>query len=145
MDLTKLDWLPYEKRYWYPHMGPADREIWERFITAKPDAFDTCAYDVVVGRGPAEEEIVANGGHPNEVKLYQRKIDVLAATPGILTIIECKPRASTSAIGQIEGYATLFRRDYGYKGTLNLLIITDRLMPEMEFLANNKGVNLIVV
>lgn len=145
MEISKLDWMPYEKRYWYPHMGPADRAIWERFIEKMPEAFERCAYDVVVGSGLAPEEFDAAGLPASQNRLYQRKIDALGYASNVLTIVECKPRASTSAVGQIKGYGTLFRRDYNYTGDLRLIIVTDNLMPEMDFLAKNEGVSIIVV
>lgn len=145
MELSKLEWMEWGKRYWYPHMKPADVAILERFIARFPDAFQKCAYSVPVGTGLAPEDFAAAGLSPAENYNYQRKIDVLGYAEGVYTIIELKPRASTAAVGQVKGYGTLFRRDYKHAGPLRLMIATDQLMPEMEFLAKNEGVNLIVV
>ena len=35
----------------YPHMGPEDAQIWNDFISTKPDLFNTCWYDMRVGEG----------------------------------------------------------------------------------------------
>lgn len=145
MSLQPLEFVPYGFRYKYPHMGPADKAIWESFIAKRPAAYKTVAYDVPVGIGTDMDTVVnpATGGDVN--KLYQRKIDVVAFVDDQLFIIEIKPSASTSAIGQVKGYVTLFKRDYKPQFPVSPIIITDRLMPEMEFLARDEKVNLIIV
>ena len=123
---------------------PRDVEIWERFIEANPDIFDVVSYDVPVGDGAEFDTVVPheNGGDMN--KLYQRKIDVVGRKNGMFFVVEVKPRASTSAIGQVQGYVTLFKRDFTINEPVIPMIVTDQLVPEMEFLARDSGVNLVV-
>jgi len=129
----------------YPHMAPADTAIWTRYIRANQTAFDQVAYDVAVGEG-AEFDTVVNPETGGDIrKLYQRKIDVLATKDGITYVIEVKPRASTSAIGQVKGYIRLVERDIPELKNLRALIVTDSMMPEMEFLAKAEGVEIRVV
>ncbi len=139
-----IEFIPYEKRYKYPHMAPLDVEIWERFIEANPDIFDVVSYDVPVGDGAAFDTVVneETGGHVN--RLYQRKIDVVGRKNGMFFVVEVKPRASTSAIGQVKGYVTLFKRDFTINESVIPMIVTDELLPEMEFLAKDSGVQLVV-
>ncbi len=143
--MPPLDFMPYELRYKYPHMAPADKAIWERFIVANPSAFDSVAYDVPVGIGTDMDTVVnpETGGDIN--KLYQRKIDVVAVKDGKLFVVELKPRASTAALGQVQGYVVLFKRDYQVGVPVNPVVITDELLPDMEFLAKDAKVNLVVV
>ncbi len=139
-----IEFIPYEKRYRYPHMAPLDVAIWERFITANTDIFEVVSYDVPVGEGAGFDTLVnpATGGDVN--KLYQRKIDVVGRKNGMFFVVEVKPRASTSAIGQVKGYVTLFKRDYTINEPVVPIIVTDSLLPEMELLAKSEGVQLIL-
>ena len=143
--MARLDFVPYEPRYKYPGMAPLDKAIWERFIEKNPLAFEKVAYHVPVGGGTEMNTVVnpETGGDVN--KIYQRKIDCVGQNPGQLTVIEVKPRASTSAIGQVEGYGSLLARDYEFDERVRLVILTDELLPDVEFLAKEKGVTVLVV
>lgn len=135
----------YAKQLSYPHMGSEDAQIWTRFIEKYPDYFNSCAYDVAVGNGASFDTTVnaATGG--NVSRLYQRRIDVVAVTDNAMYIIEVKPRASTSSLGQVKNYAKLFVRDYEPQLIVVPLIVTDQLLPDMEVLAKDEKINLIVV
>lgn len=140
-----IDWLPYQIQTRYPHMAEADTIIWSRYVQRYPKSFEAVAYDVPVGEGAAFDTVVnpATGGDIK--KLYQRRIDVLALKDGQYYVIEVKPRASTAAIGQVKGYIKLLARDQPEYASARALIITDSLMPEMEFLTRDEGVAIVVV
>lgn len=142
--MEPIEWMPYEVRLFYPHMAPNDTQIWTRFIQQNPSAFDAVAYDVAVGEGASFDTVVnpATGG--SVARLYQRRIDVIGRKDDNYVIIEVKPRASTAAIGQVKAYTKLFNRDYGERVVATALIVTDSLLPEMEVLAKDEGVNLII-
>ncbi len=135
-----LDFVKYGRRYKYPHMGPEDKAIWERFIDANPDAFEICAYDVPVGSVPEFDTVVSPTTGGDAERLYKKKIDVLAIKGEVLFIIELKPSASATALGQVSAYKTLFKREYAPKQVLQAMIITDELRPDMEFLAEENRV-----
>ena len=137
--------FPYELRYWYPHMMPADVKLWERFIAKFPNAYDSVEYDVKVGSAPEFDTIVSPETKGDDINLYRRKIDVVGFRGASIDIIELKPRAGTGAIGQIVGYAKLYTREFNPPEPVNRLIITDQLLPDMEFLASSAGVRLVVV
>lgn len=136
--------VPYEKRYKYPGMAPLDVAIWERFIEANPDAFIECAYNLAVGGGTPLDTVVnpETGGDIN--RLYQRKIDVVGATKEGYVIVEVKPRASTAAIGQVKGYKRLFEREHPTSLIVDALVLTDELLPDVEFVAKEEGVKIMV-
>jgi hypothetical protein len=145
MDLLKLEWLHYEKRYWYPHMAAADITIWNQYLEKNPEAFDLVSYDVAIGEGAQFDLSEFAGNVAGLNRLYQRRIDVLARRGGITTVVELKPRASTSAIGQVVGYHSILQRDNPELQLSRPLIITDQLLPEMQFLADAAGVDIHVV
>lgn len=138
--LFPFDIVPYERRHKYPHMGPEDKAIWERFIDANPTAFDFCAYDVPVGSVPEFDTVVNGVTGGDAERLYKKKIDVLAWKGEVLFIIELKPSAGAGAIGQVTSYKALFKREYSPKEVLQAVIITDVMKPDMEFLAEENRV-----
>lgn len=143
--MEQLNFIKYEQRSFYPHMAVADTAIWSRYIANHPDAFAEAAYDVAVGAG-AEFDTVVNPATGGDVrKLYQRKIDVVLRDGGGVVLVEVKPRATTAAIGQLTGYATLWRRDFPDFPVTQLVIVTDSIAPEMEYLAHDAGVEIIEV
>lgn len=143
--MPQIAWYPYGKRPWYEHMADADRLIWEIYMTKHPDEFDTVAYDVAVGAGANFDTVVSPATGGDLKRLYQRRIDVLARKGGTTFIIELKPRASTSALGQVVGYNVLAARDFPGEKFGRPIVITDMLLPEMETLAKGFGVDLRVV
>lgn len=143
--MDEIPFTKYEQRPFYPHMAVADTAIWSRYVARFPDAFKEAAYDVAIGEGAPFDTVVnpATGGHVN--RLYQRKIDVVLRDGGGVILVEVKPRATTAAIGQITGYATLWKRDFPDYPITQLVIVTDSIAPEMEFLAHDAGVEIIEV
>ena len=142
--MERPEWMPYAHRYKYPHMSPEDEKIWERFIDQNPDAYERVAYDFAIGGG-AEFDTTVNpvtGAHVG--RLYQRRIDVLAQAAGTTFVIELKPRASTSAIGQVAGYAKIIARDLPDAGHVHAIILTDALLTEMDWLAKDQNVAILI-
>lgn len=143
--MEPFDFVAYGLLPWYPHMSATDSVIWERYIRAYPKAFDRVSYDVAVGAG-AEFDVTAGGIlGPGIKKLYQRRIDVLGEKDSRLWIVEVKDRASTSAIGQILGYGSLFKRDHPEHANVGLRLVTNAQLPEMDFLLQKTGIEFIVV
>lgn len=137
--------VPYGKRYWYDHMGPQDQAIWERFIAAYPTAYETCQYDVAVGTPPQFDTTVNPATDGNIARLYMRKIDVVGFKPGAIDIIEVKPRAGMSAVGQVVGYRELYVRDHKPALLPKAVIVTDRSDPDLEQVAAAQGVRVVIV
>lgn len=143
--MDSIPFTKYEQRSFYPHMAVADTAIWSRYIASHPDAFTEAAYDVAVGAGAEFDTVVSPTTGGDAKRLYQRKIDVVLRDGGGVILVEVKPRATTAAIGQLTGYATLWKRDYPDFPVTQMVIVTDSLAPEMEFLAHDAGVEMIVV
>lgn len=136
---------PYEQRYWYPHLSPAEAAIWHRFVKQYPDAYEQVAYDVKVGTIP---EFVLKQDDPairKQANLYKYKIDVVAVSKNTIYIIELKQGATMRAIGQVKGYGKLYLRDINPSARVQHVIITDVLMPDMNTLSEEEEVDLVVV
>lgn len=140
-----LDVFKFEKGNWYPHMSVADKLIWERFLDKFPEAYKQCQYDFHVGEAPPFNTLMDNDEDWNQDKLYRLRIDVVAGSELGIDIIEIKPKAGPSSLGQLKAYRTLYIRDEDPRGPVGKILITDKEMPNMDYLCKSEGVKLIVV
>ncbi len=136
---------PFKALPSYPGMKPADIAIWERFIKLYPDAYDSVMYNMQVGQGSAgqehDDEDVQNGWH----QLKCRKIDVVGFSGERVDVIELKPHAGPSAIGQVVGYIHLY---HGYRdphSSPNPVLITDSNESDMDYLCARLNVRRVIV
>lgn len=129
----------------YPHMKPEDVALWERFIAAQPDAFDTVDYDVKVGVGRMPMFRQADNIEKGWKDLTQKKIDVVAYKGNDVTIIEVKPNARANALGQIWMYDELYKADFKPEGKVLNMIITNDLDPDTLRVAATGDVTIIKV
>ena len=125
-------------------MKPGDISIWERFIRANPTAYDFVYYDFWVGSPPPFNPIVNDETEGSADGLYRRKIDVVAHRGSSIDIIELKPRAGMSAIGQVKGYVSLYVRDERPLTMPRAIIITDQLSDDVRHVSVEQRVIIIV-
>lgn len=137
--------FPPEKLRKYPHLMVGDVEIWERYLGRFADQWDNFEYDVRVGEGiktePGEEEkykLMATA-------LSEKRIDVVGHRGAVTTIIEVKPSAMLSAIGQLLSYQILYEERYPLRGPVKMLLITDRIGPDLEKLCRKFEISLLSV
>lgn len=95
----------------YPHMLAGDTEVWSRFLEDPPFIIKGVIYDYHVGRpvnvGPGADLItkqIAAG-------LGQKRVDVVMWADGMWWVVEVKPRAGMTALGQVITYARLFKQE----------------------------------
>ena len=129
----------------YPHMSVADTSIWNRFLAKYADAYDRVQYDFHVGDPPPFNTLMDDDEDLNQDMLYRTRIDVIGHNGADVDIIEVKPRAGASAIGQVKGYKTLYERDEQATGRVNTVIITDTETTNMRYLCDAENVKLIIV
>jgi hypothetical protein len=145
MDNTIPEMFLYEKRYWYPHMMPEDVAIWERFIEKYPTAYDNCQYDVPVGSIPEFDVTVNAETNAGASRLYKKKIDVVAYKDASIDIIELKPKAGASAVGQVKLYKSLWKKEYSSPIEPRAIIITDAVSDDVREFAREEGVLFVIV
>lgn len=139
------DFYPFEKQNHYDHMKPADVALIERFIEKYPGAYDRVAYSFPVGNPPPFNPVVNDETMGSADYLYKRKIDIVAMKGNAIDIIEVKPKAGTSAIGQVLGYRDLFVRDEKPGVRPSCLIVTDDTSIDLEHVAEMQGVKIVVI
>lgn len=124
----------------YPHMQSRDVEIWERWIDAYGGNFPRGAYDVALGgvvidSPGAEESIIRAYRYATAVK-----VDAVVVSDERALAIEVKPRASLGAIGQALGAAALLEADQSVNVEIFPAVVTDRMLPDARFVADELGV-----
>lgn len=134
-----------EKLWKYPHMFPLDIAIWERFLDKHRSDYSGFDYDIKVGTGaPVKAGTPENYARMIKV-LSKYRIDVVGHKNGRLEIIEVKPDASTIAIGQIQTYVELYKRDYNPSRQVVGVIVTDRKIGDIDYLSERFGFEYHIV
>ena len=135
-----MEKLEYKKYLRYAHLGPEDVRIWDKFIETHPDYFQMVAYDVKVGKGREYPESEMPEVKEDLVYLSKKRIDVVGFKGEDVFVIEIKPKANLSAVGQAFGLAELYRDEFGSGRRIVPVIITDEKIPDMEALCSRMGV-----
>jgi len=129
----------------YPHMFPLDIAIWERYLDSHGDDFLSFDYDVKVGSGTEPIRDIGSEYERMQRILSKYRIDVVGYRSNAIWIIETKPEAGTVAIGQIEAYTRLYKRDMSPKLQVVGCIITDRKLPDMDYLTSARNIKYYIV
>jgi hypothetical protein len=136
--------MEYKQLLKFPHLGPEDEAIWRKFIEQNPSEYSTVEYDVRVGEGRDYSE------HPNDeykadmIHLSKKRIDVIGFKLDEVHIIELKPKASLSAIGQVLCLKELYKRQNKTSLKIKPVIITDELLPDVPSLCLKMNILLFL-
>lgn len=114
----------------YSRLSSNDAKIWHDFILQNPKKYKQVAYDVLVGTGSIVDEDTSDIYQIDYSDLTKKRIDVVGFTDDFIDIIEIKPRASGSALGQVLNYLRLYQSTYLPKIPVFPVIITDSLSPD---------------
>lgn len=137
--------FPFTIQGYYPHMKPNDIRIWEKYVRANPGQFISCDYDIPVGPTPDWLDDQADAVGMKQGILYRKKIDVVAYAPDYIALIEVKPRAGSSALGQILGYVLMYKDDFKPTSRIVPMVVTDRCSNGYDVIFARHGVALIEV
>lgn len=141
----KLAWQPYEDNGRFLHMMGGDIPTWRAFIRDHPGVFDSVVYDLHVGRGAnilftRDPAVLAWGK-----ALTQLRIDVLARAGTQYYIVEVRRLPGVSSIGQLIAYQLLFYRDYGRVISPELVLVSEFVTPDIEYIAREMGISVTTV
>jgi len=120
-------------------------ELCELFLAKYGEYFERFEYDVHLGEGVPLKHI-----YPPEIVraakiLTQKRVDVVGYRGEEVWIIEVKPDAGLSALGQLLGYRALWIRDRGEPAKLELAVVTDILNPDEEYLFEYYDIRTYIV
>ena len=129
----------------YPRLSQFDSEIWEQFIITHPSYYYKVAYDVLVGNGAILQNDDLDEYEKDFNLLTRKRIDVVGYKMDQIDIIELKPRASSTALGQILNYTRLFKEEYKENIRIEPVIITNRSCSDDMKLFEMYSIELFVV
>jgi hypothetical protein len=128
----------------YPQMARRDARIWEAFLREHPLIFEEVAYNVALGgrelTGQDEDEATLRGWQYATAK----KVDAVCWRRDEIWMVEVKPNASLSSIGQVLGYVILAQVDGFPTLPLRPIVITDQVDADVAFVAETLGVQIII-
>ena len=123
---------PLTKLRHYPGFLPQDQAIWERFLDSDHPDLLTAEYNVHVGPGVNAPSHFTPNLRKMATKITQMRIDVIVRSAATAYIVEIKPRAGATALGQALTYAYLYRAEYSPIETVQPVVLTDGLIPGVE-------------
>ena len=128
----------------YPHLKPKDIAVWELFVKCNDDFFDSVDYDYPVGEGADFLPTGTKTPDERENKLYQRKIDVVGYVNNEVWIIEVKPKADMSTLGQILTYQALAKGHDKLGGNPILAVLCYGTSNEMRKIFNQYNIRILI-
>lgn len=117
----------------YPHMLLEDRRIWTEFLKSKVVEITEVWYDVHVGKsvplplGSSDMEQRISDG------LTRKRIDVVCHVGDSYWVVEIKPRASMTALGQVLTYVRLFTIEFGMIELAQAVIICESVDEDLLY------------
>ncbi len=151
----------------YPHMGPMEAQIWHKFLATTDLKIININYDVRVGTGAVPKDIMDE--YQRRLELYnkglatldyvkeyesiiksitaltQLRIDVVAETPDEIFIIEVKPRAGRSALGQLESYHFWYLKQFSPTKPVRLAVVCIDVDRNVEPIFIQRGIRIFKV
>lgn len=117
-------------------MAPQDYILWNKYLADHGHEFTSFDYDVKVGEGIQPIEPVPANMAKDFVELTKKRIDAVGYMENGVTLFEIKPRAGSSALGQLLTYQSLYKLSYPNNPILELVIITSMITKDEELLYN---------
>lgn len=129
----------------YPHLLPAERLLWSRWILTHEAEYDRYDYDVKVGPGrPVDPR------HPPEIQamaatLTKRRVDVVGFKAGAPTLFAVNPRGSRVVYSELLFYRELFRQTFAYDGPIGLRAIVQDIAPDLLQVMTAAGIHVDIL
>lgn len=121
-------------------MFPKDIAVWERFLEKYSHLYEGFYYDVKVGK-PARIPKHWNNEYKRDAEVLSKlRIDVVGVQEGAYNIIEVKPHAKASAIGQVLAYQHHFEADYNPDKTVQPVIVAESFDQNMIPIMHANGI-----
>lgn len=127
-----------------PQFSSEDLPLWMAFKNELEQKYDLIEYSVRLhGQKlpPSEDPVYAGMWE----KITARRIDAVAHTTDRIDIIEFRPFAGPSAIGQLLMYKTLYEMEVKPTKPIKLILITDLITDHILLTAKAAGIEVIVI
>lgn len=129
----------------FPHMKANESAIWSRFLDRCPWPKPRIVYDLRLGEGVPVGADVPDWVRRMTWALSTKRVDALVETPTFFALVEVKERGGLSAVGQLLGYGFLFARQYRPVKKLRLVLVCERLAPDVDPVLKELGIETYVV
>lgn len=126
-------------------MLPADVAVWDRFLDLYGHEFVGFRYDVHVGGEVERQSAWTKKIFHMASWLAAKRIDAVGYKAGETWIIEVKPEAGVTAIGQLVAYKMLFIEKYRPIGRLECALICGNALPDERRVLGAQGFKIFVV
>lgn len=128
----------------YPHMLQEDVAVWTKFLTKMQVAIRVVWYDVHVGEPVRLPPQASNVQKKVAAGVTRKRIDAICAVGKEYWIIEVKPRANMTALGQAFSYKRLFEMEYTTYRPAKPVVVCDSFDPDMSGPYSELGVMVFV-
>lgn len=128
----------------YPHMLQEDRRIWTEFLQSEVVEIKEVWYDVHVGKsvplplGSTDMEQRISDG------LTRKRIDVVCHVGDCFWVVEVKPRASMTALGQVLTYTRLFMGEFAMVDEVVGVIVCNEIDEDLIYMFEEQCVQVYV-
>ena len=122
-----------------------ETEIFRRWLPANEEKYDRYEFDVHVGGGAHPHVDLNDPVATGYKRLTQKRIDVLAYKGNEITIIEVRPWANQTALGNLMAYRLLYIADFKPAVDIKLALITNNIRPDDAYIFHASGVDVYVV
>ncbi len=126
----------------YPHLRSVESAIVREWIRAHGAEYEEIAFDVLLGQGvelgPGFDETTRQ----QATLLFQKRADLIASRAGLVNIVEVKRRIDFGPMGQLIGYATLYRAEFPDTRELRLTAIGWDALQDAQLVLNAHGIDV---
>ena len=136
---------PPTRQAHYPHLSALDSQLWDNYLALGDHGYLSVQYDVPVGEPIDASLLTLPKNLYMEARLSAHRIDIVATAKDHIDIIECKPRAGTTALGQLIIYSQLYQSSYNPTLPLRLLLITNQIDHDIHTIYAAQNIKVVEV
>jgi len=119
-----------EELYKFPRLTQAEQILWRQFIVEHGMKYERFDYDLPVGEGVDPGDSVAEFLRKDYIDLTRKRIDAVGYRLGKAFLFEVKPRAATTALGQLLTYKSLYNQTFPGIPVGGLSVVTSMINPD---------------
>lgn len=134
-----------QERLKYPGLLPREILVWRNWLKLHEREFDRFEYNVRVGKGVDPGESWPDEMRKMAIEISQKRIDAVVWKGPKPTIVEVEDRPGLSGIGQLIGYAALWRDTPRSSLDPDLLLVVPRINEDTLRVAQAAGIRVELV
>lgn len=136
--------FPNNELYKFPRLTTDEQILWRQFIILHGKEFERFDYDLPVGKGVDPGAEVSEVLRKDYIDLTRKRIDAVGYRSGTATLFEVKPRAATTALGQLLTYANLFAQTYPGIPIVGSAVVTSLINDDERHVYESMNIKIYV-